>query len=287
VSPEPSQPTCALCAAPLTDQGYICHPDTARLAADLRAIPDLLAELDTTITRQARISTPSGKGNGDKPIPFDPKASAAAGNIRAVLFGWTKVLLEETDPDDTDYAIAGRAPAFWLGQHLADIRMREWAGEVATELKRASAEGWRAIDRPEERWYAGPCGNEIDLDDGTVQCGTVLWARIEEATIRCRGCLHTWDVAERREWLVRAAEDHLESARIIASALTVMTRRRITASTIRNWASEGIVTALGERDGAKLYRVGDILAAMNRPPAARKSSDPSPAADPWTSEHAA
>jgi predicted amidophosphoribosyltransferase len=73
VSPEPSQPACANCGAALTDQATICHACTGRLTADLASTADLLAELDTTITRQARITAPA-KGNGDKPLPYDVPA---------------------------------------------------------------------------------------------------------------------------------------------------------------------------------------------------------------------
>lgn len=257
-------PTCVRCTAPLTDQAAICQACTGRLISDLAATPDLLAELDTTITRQARITTPS-KGNGDKPIPYHGPASLAAGQIRAVLYGWAKTLLEETDADALDYARADRAPAHWLMTHASDIRMRDWAPDLADELDLASRDGWACIDRPEERYYAGPCGNEIPLDDGIVQCGRVLWVKLANSSVRCPACLHVWDALERRDWLLRAAEDVLETARVIASALTVMRRRRVSPSTIRSWASEGVVEAMGERDGAKLYRVGDVIAAMDRP----------------------
>jgi hypothetical protein len=259
VSPEPSL-ACANCDAALTDQGVICHACTGRLTADLASISDLLAELDTTITRQARITAPA-KGNGDKPLPYDVGASIAAGDLRTALHGWARTLHEETA---TPYPSGNAAVPGWLARHADVIRMQEWAAEMAQDIKRAVDQGWRAVDRQEERYYAGPCGNQVNDPAGLYVCPTVLWVRLNAATIRCRTCSQTYDVHERRTWLLEAAGDVEETASVIASALSVMLRRRITASTIRTWVSRGLLASVGERGSAKLYRVRDVQAALER-----------------------
>jgi hypothetical protein len=43
-----------------------------------------------------------------------------------------------------------------------------------------------------------------------------------------------------------------------------MLRRRITASTIRTWVSRDLLASVGERGSAKLYRVRDVQAALER-----------------------
>jgi hypothetical protein len=260
VSPEPSQPPCANCGATLTDQATICHACTGRLTADLASTADLLAELDTTITRQARITAPA-KGNGDKPLPYDVGASTAATALRTALHGWARILHEETA---TPYPAGNAAVPAWLARHVDVIRLQEWAAEMAHDIKRAVDAGWRAVDRQEERYYAGPCGNQVNDPAGYYVCPTVLWARLNSSTVRCPTCRHTYDAHERRTWLLEAAQDVEETASVIASALSVMMRRRITASTIRTWVSRDLLASVGERGSAKLYRVRDVQAALER-----------------------
>jgi hypothetical protein len=262
VSPEPSQPSCALCGAPLTDQGYICHPDTAKLATDLDATPGVLADLDITLTRQAVMNAGGGKGNGDKPLPYHDAASTVAGQIRAVLFGWVKVLLEEMDPDDvddTDYAIAGRAPALWLKQRLADIRMREWAGDLARELRNGLDAADTCVDRHEERLYAGPCGEPPD------GCPTLLWAPLDAEHITCRTCGSQWSVEERRADLIASAKGKYLDAPAAASLLSLMTRQRITAAIVETLAQDRHIHAdelTMAVTGRRTYRIKDVLAAL-------------------------
>jgi hypothetical protein len=260
VSPSPSQPTCAHCGAPLTDQAWICHACTGRLVADIGSTPDLLNELDITITRQARITAPA-KGNGDKPLPYDIGASIAAGNLHTALHGWARTLHEETS---TPYPAGNTAVPAWLARHVDVIRIQEWAAEMAHDIKTAVDKGWCSVDRPEERYYAGPCGNQVNDPAGYYVCSTVLWTRLQASTVRCRTCKATYDAHERRTWLLDAAQDVEEAASVIASALTVMLRRRVTASTIRTWAQRGLLEPVGERGTAKLYRVGDVRTALER-----------------------
>jgi hypothetical protein len=253
-------PECANCSAALTDQATICHACTGRLVADLGSTPDLLNELDTTITRQARITSPA-KGNGDKPLPYDVGASIAAGNLRTALHGWARMLHEETS---TPYPAGNAAVPAWLARHANTIRLQEWAAEMAHDVKTVVDKGWCSIDRPEERYYAGPCGNQVNDPAGYYVCPTVLWTRLQAATVRCRTCKASYDAHERRTWLLDAAQDVEETASAIASALTVMLRRRVTASTIRTWVSRDLLRSVGERGTAKLYRVRDVRSALER-----------------------
>ena len=151
-----------------------------------------------------------------------------------------------------------RDPARWLAGHITDLRRQSWALDMSDDIHRLSRAGWRAIDRPENRFYAGPC-RPVDHAD---PCPTVLWAKLTDTYVTCRACGTRWEVAERRAWLLRAVEDVEETAPVIASALTMMTGKRLPAATIRSWAHRDRLTSTGERDGARLYRVGDVLALV-------------------------
>jgi hypothetical protein len=52
---------------------------------------------------------------------------------------------------------------------------------MAHDVKAAVDQGWRSIDRPEERYYAGPCGNQVNDPAGYYVCPTVLWTRLQAA----------------------------------------------------------------------------------------------------------
>jgi predicted RNA-binding Zn-ribbon protein involved in translation (DUF1610 family) len=146
--------------------------------------------------------------------------------------------------------------------------MRSWADACAHDIDHVMRAGWRAIDRPEDRWYAGPCGGDWTTDRDhirtTTECAWTLWARLDQVNIICPQCGTSWRVDARREWLMAAADDVHETAPAIASALTIMLRVRVSASTIRKWAWRGDLQPVGERGTARLYRVGDVIALINR-----------------------
>lgn len=257
-------PACVLCGAALTDQAYLCHPETAALATDLRAVPDLLRELEVTTTRQARISAPA-KGNGDKPVPFHEPSSAAAEQLRTVMHGWIRCHIEEygdeIDEEFLDWAWIQRNPAQWLGQHLASLRRREWVGELVRELHEAVETAMHVIDRPEQRLYAGPCGNP----DSDPPCQATLWAALDAHEVTCRTCGHVWDVNQRRDQLIAAAKDEWLDTVRVASLVSLMTRQRITPVIVNTLAEAGRIHAheiTYALSGERFYRVRDVLDAL-------------------------
>jgi hypothetical protein len=186
-----------------------------------------------------------------------------AGQIRAVLYGWAKVLLEEGDYDAADWAAADRAPAAWLGTQTADIRMREWAADFTRELREGLDEADACMDRYEERLYAGPCGNQ--LDDGGPACATMLWAPLDAEHITCPTCLAQWSVEDRRDKLVASAKGKYLDPKRAASLVTLMTRQRVTATLIYALATDRHIHAdelIYALTGDLIYRVGDVLAAL-------------------------
>jgi len=250
-----SAPRCP-CGAPTGSGGFLCSDCTGKLQTRLELVPDLLEELATTQARQGR-ADPGGKRTDVSPMPHLVAAEAAVTLRR--LVGRSATALAAALAGEAADSGPGRAPAAWLARHVGAVRHRDWAPALAVDLKAASDQGWRVIDRPEELWYAGPCGGSIRQPDGFLECGWKLWARLDEPMIKCRNCHTTWDVLARRKWLSEAGRAHLESAGVIASAVTIMRRRRLPASTIRSWAHRGHLAAMGTYDGRTLYRVGDVL----------------------------
>jgi hypothetical protein len=263
---------CAACGKPLPDTGRICHACSGRLRRQLLDIPALLAELDTTALRQAKTGTGQGAGGG---TPWNEHARQAQAAIRAALTTWTRTLTARTGQ------LPPARPATWLADETNHIRLQPWADDMAADIHRVTANGWRAIDRPEDRWYAGPCGGQWATPTGTTECAWTLWARIDQTTIGCPQCGTSWAVDARREWLLAAADNVHETAPNIASALTIMLRTRVSPATIRKWASRGDLTPIGDRGTARLYRVGDVITLIHRrdtptdtPPARQELTTP-------------
>ena len=251
------------CGQPIPDHGTLCHRCTGRLRRDLLDIPTLISELTFTALRQSKTGDPTTRSGGT-PMPWNERARQAQDGIRTAVLRWAAVLTSERLGEGTTIAAFARNVA-WLADQTNLIRLRPWAPAMAADIRQAVAAGWRAIDRPENRWYAGPCGAENRTPDGAlIECGWTLWARIDQLTITCPQCRTPWRVDERREWLLSAADDVHETAPAIASALTIMLRVRVSPATIRWWASNGDLAPVGERGTAKLYRVGDVLTLINR-----------------------
>jgi hypothetical protein len=130
-----------------------------------------------------------------------------------------------------------------------------------------------ASTAPRSATTPAPAVTRSTTPPGYYVCPTVLWTRIQSATVRCRTCKATYDAHERRAWLLDSAQEVEETASVIASALSVMLRRRLTASTIRTWVQRNLLAAVGERGSAKLYRVRDVRAALERPMQSLNRSD--------------
>jgi hypothetical protein len=243
---------CPLCSASLAPGAEICGGCAQRLRNQLRAVPELLAELDLAITKQ---TTAGGQGLGGSGLDFDPVASEAAVALRLCLHGWARVWDEETPRDVTaggaerDRALSSAAGQAGL---LAGARLasRPWAPEVAEEVRQAVTRAWAAVDRPPDTEFVGWCPDD---------CGAALYAAQGAAQTRCRACGAPWDVQASRDSLLAAAVDVLAPAATLARALGVE------PATLRQWRRRGqLVPAEVTTDGRPLYRVADVQALRAR-----------------------
>lgn len=143
----------ALCGRPAGDASYLCGPCTADLRTTLAAIPDLLAELDVTLTRQAVHNHRGGPQSADKPLPYDPRASEAGWVLRNTLHTWCRVL------DETVAVTSTAEAAMWLHARVGQLRTHPAAGEAHDEIRTATTQATRVIDQPAHRARIpiGPC----------------------------------------------------------------------------------------------------------------------------------
>lgn len=144
----------------------------------------------------------------------------------------------------------------YLLGHVDWIRGKDWAPQILDELDHLELQLQRIVDRPADRWYAGPC-------DG---CERDLYAKVGAKMVDCDDCDRVYDIAVRRAALLVEAEDRLVNATELARAVSWLGTEPLNPMKVRVWAHRGRIVAKGheERSGKilPLYRVGDALDLM-------------------------
>jgi hypothetical protein len=144
---------CPGCRRPVRD-GLRCVACTDRMTSDLEDVPWLVTELDLTRSRQDRIGESGARGGTHVPLGYRPMAAEVADVLGLTLASAAR-----------DLALTGRAPradvptdptllAGWLLDQREALR---WEHVIADEVRYAVGVTRRAIDRPPERVYLGPC----------------------------------------------------------------------------------------------------------------------------------
>jgi hypothetical protein len=188
-------------------------------------------DLDDAIARLLKRGAGPG---GEVPLPLDVAASEIAAALRGLLGAWTGA----HGRDIRAMALALLRRGQWIHQHEQAPAL---LAELTALLRRAIA----VTDRLAERVPAGTCPG----------CGTPLYAELGADEVRCRcGVLTAGLTAKRRERA--AAADVLGDATAISGALAAI-GIRVSAGTIRMWASRGRLT---QRPGGQhWYAMSDVL----------------------------
>lgn len=149
-----------------------------------------------------------------------------------------------------------RDPAGFLLSYLQTIQSDQLAGQLADEVGYIVVVARRAVDKPLQLVFVGPC----DL------CSADLYAHPRSLTVACRQleCDAEYKVSERREWLLDKAKDQLLSAAEISKALPGLLprERKLTDSMIRGWAHHGRLAQKPphpSKPRQPRYRVGDVI----------------------------
>lgn len=229
---------------------YLCGGCTQRLVGELRRVAELRRHLDATITRQTRTTANVGVTSpaAERPLPINLTAAAVADDLHNVLGTWA---FDVAGRHGAAITIASTADAAaYLVAHTSTLRTHPAADELHDEITDAIARAWRAIDRPPERRFAGPCD----------ECGEDLYGRPHRAELRCGHCGAVYDAHHRRSWLLDQARDQLATAKTIARALPDLVGKPITPSMIRGYAHRGrLAPRPPDPTGQARYRVGDVI----------------------------
>lgn len=226
----------------------VCGACAGDLARALGAIPGLSYQLEITLSRQS--SHTAGRRSATRPLPFDPRASWALAELRRELYLWTcrvwKPSIRVSWPGPLD-ALSDLSRFLFTHDDL--LMAHAEADQAVARITGLVHEGERIIDRPADRWFAGPCD----------QCGQDIYAQPGAVQVACPDCRYVYDVNERRVWLLQVAEDHLAYGTLIAQALTSL-GTRVTPELLWQWARRGRIVAHGvDRQGRPLYRIGDVM----------------------------
>jgi hypothetical protein len=224
--------------------GYLCTRHAEQLRTDVQAAPGVLRDLEDTITGQAKQG--GGGGTGERHV-FNETASIAADELRYLL----RSVAHDVDPQErhryaeSDAHLAARALA-GLGRLVLQPGVQTSARDLSEALRTAR----RCMDRAPERRVIGVC-----------ECGAPLATHRTDGTVTCRACEREWDVAATLAGRDRDAQNVQGTPAEIASYFSGVLGARLSDAQVREWASRGIVHAVGERGRAKLYRVGEVMVA--------------------------
>lgn len=263
-------------------------------------------DLETVRTRQTRYTVGPGVRSSEKPLGMDARfgptgiGTRALAVTRITVVHWTKTLRAEHPELEPPRHDSVRSACAYLARNLSVIAARPWADEFLRGMLRAEKDLARIVDRPPDSWYAGICGALLGVHDESscgcachlmaeglvdcdvpggcgleytdVVCTRILYATPGEPFVRCGDCGSTYDVANRRDQLLREAEDRMATVEMITRIVTTLGDRDVRASKvaarIRQWAVRGRITSHGTRiiDGRlrPVYRIGDVLDLLAR-----------------------
>lgn len=289
------------CAA-RTD-GLLCTQHLGQVRRALENLPDLLAELDVTISRQdrgtaaplyamnrSRVQLPGVHyEEGDSTLPstqwaFSWDASNVRWTIDNTIGTWARHIAESLKlPTPTN-------PGAFLLDHLTDIRRDEAAPEMWDEIRACERDAQRAIDRQEPDLFAGRCDAMVmtmaEMETPTFDdprsttlvpelapCGTDLMARTGDDDVKCPACGAVYDLATQQRKLDELRPDALGTPAVIAGALSTP-ERELDRVTLNRWierdarqterTKEGPTCVACEHRSCEGIRAAEIQALVKR-----------------------
>jgi hypothetical protein len=276
--------TCDWCGAATHDGVYLCPKHVTTLAHAATNTGTHYADLETLRTgqRATRYDKTGGKGaraegyigmslrfanpdpNGRGAITEGHGTRLIAATRNATVT-WTRVALD-TWPNLATPADNVPALCAFLASIATAIAGQPWAAEALKDLRTCERGLANLVDVAPPKWYAGRCSAPTN-EDQTEHCQVDLYARSSSGFIDCPGCGIRHDVADRREVLLREAEDYLVTASEAAGALSAWTDydRGVDklADRIRQWSARNRLVQHGTAPVAgrerALYRLGDVL----------------------------
>lgn len=249
--------TCTACHLRPAHNSFICEPCADQLLTHLQAAPDMAAELEVEITRQARRAKGPATGatrGREQPLPVNLAASDLLHLLKTHLVDACLATAPRRDQLPADRI---DTMAAWLITNRASLHMRSNVGDVARGLAHIIDKATRMIDNPPEKRFIGqhPCGERLhawrNQPDDT--------GHRQERWIQCHGCGQTVGVEDAIAGLEDRCRDQLLTLREIA------TLAHVKLGTVQRWADrKRILHAATNLEGVRVFRFGDALALRDQ-----------------------
>jgi hypothetical protein len=234
---------CRVCKS--ATQLYLCDNHTIQLGNMLDQIPWLLEELDSRIQKLDRVQLGT-IGRNRRPeelnaIDFD--AAKISRDVRTLILQWVKHVADRHTgrvPPALD-TVDTRALARWLYVNVRAIATLDTAGQLYSDIRKLVGSDTKrsgvlvsAINPTSERHFAGPCPTSRGYDEHgqPVECGEILYADVDEATVTCPECKQEIGVEENQ---FRAARER--DLRTVEQLLEVLDNigEPVEEKTLRQW----------------------------------------------------
>lgn len=226
--------------------GNLCTGCAEHLVDLARQAPQLLEDLEVTLTRQARQVAPgAGGGHGhEQPMPLNVAAMEAGDAVRAVLAELAAASVAEGRRVPRPPGLCAQ----YITAHVDRVARHPDVGQWVMDLERAVDAGRQAVDRAPDRRVVGRC----------QQCQSVLVSSRTAGTMRCRYCGQEHELEHLAAQQVEKLAGLVLSASSVALALSTAVGRRVPGSTVRSWVHREQLTRV-PGDGPPRYRVADAL----------------------------
>ncbi|SFO83202.1 hypothetical protein SAMN05421810_101104 [Amycolatopsis arida] len=252
----------------------LCAACLGELVAALRALltdgaggPGLLAELNTTLSRQHTTSPGPGVVGqaAARPMPYHEAASETSWVLANTITTWAREV-HACNPHLLPPAGSTAAAAAWLVGLPGLLALHPAADELHDEITHVVARVRRVIDRPPDRIYAGPCDAPIEGE----RCPDHLYAHPGANRVQCGTCGTEHDVTERRNWMIDYAAGLRVTATVALGWARLLLDKTIPRGTWDSWVSRGRIVPHGtDGRGRPVYRFGTVrdlaLAHVSKP----------------------
>lgn len=281
---------CPQCHLPVANDNHIyCSRCRDAFRRTLRGIPELLRELNITLSKQDRIG--AGSAGGSRPVgheaPLFYKSHASEARDALVAQGvvrWARIVKDHfvdllvQVPDELDALVAGLPtdPVALLIALTDRAANYQWFGDMANEINRLVESAEAAIDLAQQRLEAGRCDS----------CDTRMAGRMDSPTVTCPGCGAVYQVEERQQQLYAAAQicevtaaqaevflgffmrlDVLRRSEGLPGVLGPLADQPFSGALVRQWARRGhlresrryVAVGITPTEGWPLYVFGDVV----------------------------
>lgn len=239
----------------------MCATDVLKLEQALGDVRSLVDDLNTSISKQAKIGSSSGgAGLARERSAVNWGAVTVADNLTNVLVTWARIVSNEEWRPTHGRPVVVQAAWLLLGS-MPEIRRHAAVDELVDEVADAVEQARRIIDRPADRVYVGKCRSEGTDEYGqTVECGADLYARPGATEVRCKVCMADTDVKAQQEWLMKELDGRTVTVRQAAQVIGSFYGSDVTEASIRGLIHRK--KKLSYLPDTKLIRLGDLIAVL-------------------------